>query len=316
MCTGQSGSKQYMDLGPQEYPIPAIIISGKYPGKTVLVTAQIHSGEYPATSAVSRAAKQLDPSAVHGKVIFLPCVNMSGFRRETDAFVPEDGGNLNRDYPGDGSGTTAEIARYFIGELFPQADFVLDLHSGGIPEKLTPCVFVPYRMEKELMPVLQVLDIPHAVRSHNCHGEAGYAANMLGIPSLLLERGYGGLCMQEWIDAYMADILAVLGSLGIVRAPDRTVCKKTYYTEAVYPEAQEEGLWFPCICEDTYIRKGETIGHTEDIYGNLLRTYTAEADGLVLYYRTALHVSKGTPIAAYALLSSAFSMTDHERLRK
>ena len=120
---------------------------------------------------------------MHGTVILLPCVNMSGFVQETDAYIPEDHGNLNQDYPGEGNGTTA------------------------------------------------------------------------------------------------------------------------YFTKACYPESEEEGLWYPSIRENTRIRKGDILGHTEDMDGNILHSYTAECDGIVLYYRTFLHVSKGTPLAAYACTS-------------
>ena len=305
MCGGlcAMAEKKRMVFGPEGYPIPGMVISGKYPGKTLLVTAQIHSGEYPGTAALIHLGRQLDPMVMHGTVILLPCVNMSGFVQETDAYIPEDHGNLNRDYPGEGNGTTAAIARYFIEELFPKADFVLDLHSGGIPEALTPCMFVPYRMDEKLMHMLEVVDIPYAVRSYNEHGEAGYAANILGIPSLLLERGYGGRCEQDWINAYMQDVLAVMGALGIVDAPERDVCTTAYFTKAWYPESEEEGLWYPSIRENTRIRKGDILGHTEDMDGNILHSYTAECDGIVLYYRTFLHVSKGTPLAAYACTS-------------
>ena len=144
------GTKRQFTAGPEGYPFPCTVIAGKEEGKTVLITAQIHSGEYPGTPALIRLAERLDPAELKGTLILIPCVNITGFYAGTNAYVPEDHGNLNAAYPGDPDTVTGRIAQYFVQELFPHADFVLDLHSGGMNEALTPCLFFPAL--KELSP--------------------------------------------------------------------------------------------------------------------------------------------------------------------
>ena len=44
-----------------DYEMPAILLNGVRPGKTLLVTAGIHSGEFAGIPAVIRTAAELDP---------------------------------------------------------------------------------------------------------------------------------------------------------------------------------------------------------------------------------------------------------------
>lgn len=61
------------------YQMPATLIKGKYPEKTVVITAGLHSGEYPGIPATIHVAKTIDPHQVHGTILFIHCVNTSSF---------------------------------------------------------------------------------------------------------------------------------------------------------------------------------------------------------------------------------------------
>ena len=114
------------------YPMPATLICGCGKGKTVLITAGIHAGEYPAIPAVIRAAGEIQPEELNGNLIFIHCVNTSGFFKRTFGLVPEDDFNLNGQYPGKEGGTPGErIADYFVRNFFDAIDFMMDMHSGG-----------------------------------------------------------------------------------------------------------------------------------------------------------------------------------------
>ncbi|MCR5795694.1 MAG: succinylglutamate desuccinylase/aspartoacylase family protein [Solobacterium sp.] len=298
----RKGTKKQCMTGPDGYPMPATVIAGAQEGKTVLVTAQIHSGEYPGTPAAVNTAKRIDPLQVHGNIIIVHCVNVSGFCAGTDAYVPEDGGNLNACYPGDKDTVSGRIAQFFINEIFPHVDFVLDLHSGGMTESLTPCLFWPgIKVSEESLRVAKALDIPYLVQSFNRKGECGYAANVLGIPGLLLERGGSGLCRKEWVEAYERDIALCLNALGILPCTDTEVCDKKVIRKAVYLTAEEDGIWFPAVREGQHVEKGQVLGHTEDFFGDPLRTYHAEDSGIILYYTSGLRAKKGSSLAAYSL---------------
>ena len=73
------GEKRQVILRPdmEDYELPATLICGKEPGKTVVVTAQIHAGEYNGTPAVIQAAKEIDPEKLKGSLVLMHCVNTS-----------------------------------------------------------------------------------------------------------------------------------------------------------------------------------------------------------------------------------------------
>ena len=298
----RKGTKKQCRIGPDGYPMPATLIAGAYEGKTLLITAQIHSGEYPGTPAVVNAAERIDPLQVHGNIIMVPCVNVSGFYAGTDAYVPEDHGNLNSCYPGDEDTVSGRIAQFFVKEIFPYIDFVLDLHSGGMTESLTPCLFWPgIKASEESLRVAGKLDIPYLVISGNTKGEFSYAANVMGIPGLLLERGGSGLCRKEWVEAYEKDIALCLDALGIFACADTEVCSKKVIKKAVYLSAEEDGMWFPAVREGQHVEKGQVLGHIEDFFGGPVRTYHAEDSGIILYYTSGLRAKKESSLAAYSL---------------
>ena len=303
----EPGEKKQVIITPNVpgYEMPATLIAGAKEGKTVLISAQIHSGEYPGTPAVIHIARDLDPQKLCGNLILIHCVNTSGFWAKSNARIPEDNVNLNGDYPGDPNGTTGlKIADFFVKEIFPQLDFLCDLHSGGTTEPLTPCLFFPKaeKVTQRARAAALALDIPYPIASWNEKGECGYAAFHCDVPGLLLENGHSSRCEPEWVAFYEKNIRLLLNHLEMY-ALDRPipVCKKTVYEKAVYLRADLRGLWYPEVHENMEIKKGQRLGYMEDFFGNLLKEYFAEGDGRVFYYTSALAITEGDPLVAYGL---------------
>lgn len=290
-----------------DYEIPATIMCGEEEGPTLVITAGIHSGEYPGIAAAIKTARAIDPKQLRGRLLIMHCVNTSGFWAKTNAVVAEDGFNLNHDYPGKAEGTVGErIADYFIKEVFPNTDFLLDLHSGGIGEPLAPCLFYPVaagsRIREKALKAAMALDIPYIVASTADSGEYSYAAKM-GVPGLLLERGYCAYCLEEWVDAYERDIFLLLNFMGMYRADiDFRVCEKSVFKNTIYLTADINGLWYPAVKEKMKVEQGQLLGHVEDFFGNKIGEYYAQRSGIVLYYTAGLAVREGDALVAYGLI--------------
>lgn len=119
--------------------IPVAVMSGG-PGPTVLLTGGTHGDEYEGPVAIRRLLRSLDPAEVRGRIIALPMLNSPAFRAGLRT-SPEDGGNLNRSYPGDpANGPTSAIAHYVSSVLLPMADFFHDTHAGGSSLQYLPFV--------------------------------------------------------------------------------------------------------------------------------------------------------------------------------
>lgn len=110
--------------------IPLTVIKGG-DGPTALLTGGNHGDEYEGPLALQDLALTLEPESLSGRVILLPTLNFPAVRAATRT-SPIDKGNLNRSFPGRPDGTvTQKIAHYLASVLVPQADVVLDFHSGG-----------------------------------------------------------------------------------------------------------------------------------------------------------------------------------------
>ena len=162
----------------------------------------------------------------------------------------------------------------------------------------------PENTEEESLSIAKVLTIPYLIPSKSVRGESGYAGNVAGIPSLLLERGYANYCKEEWISEYQKDIFLCLHALGIYSYEEMEHKEKVILRKMIYQTAEEDGLWFPEITEGARVRKGDLLGRTEDFYGNLLQEYKAVEDGIVMYYTCGLRAAKGHSLVAYGLSES------------
>lgn len=291
--------------GMEDYELPAVLICGREPGKTLVVTAQIHAGEYNGTPAVIRTAKEIDPGKLKGNLVLMPCVNTSGFRQQHWRTLPEDGFNLNADYPGRPDGTTGErLADWFAKEIFPKADFLLDLHGGSVNEILTPCLFYPKaeKVTEASLAAARALDVPYLIASQASGGEYSYAANHHDVPGLLLERGWGGSCREEWIAGHKRNIYLLLRHLGMYESeePEKNY-ESVVYEHTVYLESRAAGFWYPEVKVNDHVVRGQRLGRLEDVFGTLLQEYHAEGDGTVFYETGGLSVREGDSLVAYGL---------------
>lgn len=122
-------------------PVPlAVIRNGE--GPTVLIEAGNHGDEYEGPIALGEFLRGVDPAAVTGRIIAIPAVNIPAVMAGTRT-SPADGLNFNRCFPGDPQGTlTRQIAAYVNDCLMPEADFFLDLHSGGSSLMILPSAII------------------------------------------------------------------------------------------------------------------------------------------------------------------------------
>jgi predicted deacylase len=292
------------------YQLPVTLINGREKGKTVLITAGLHADEYVSMVAAIKVAQQIDPSQITGRIIIFPCVNVSGFWNRSRR-VEECKTDLNRNFPGDPNGSVGDrIADFFVTKIFPEADFVLDLHGGSIMEPLTPCLFFPATAGEEVLKVSKAAalstDIPYLLASSATSGLYSYAANTLKKPGLLLERGHSGLCPMNLVSDYIHDIYLLLKHLNVYPyEQERSRKLQTIFHEIIYLDTEILGLWYPNMTEGTIVKKGDLLGHLENFYGDSIAEYRAKGDALIFYYTGSLSVKEGDFLVAYGLLESS-----------
>ncbi len=126
-----------------------ITVIGKGKGKTALAMAGNHGDEYPGQVAILRLMRELTPEMVQGRIILIPALNMPAAKAAT-RLSPLDGKNMNRVFPGNANGTVTEmIAHYLTTVLFPLADIVIDIHTGGRSLDFYPCATMHLVSDRE-----------------------------------------------------------------------------------------------------------------------------------------------------------------------
>lgn len=302
----------YLELGQGEFRLPAAVLHGTRPEKTMLITAGVHGGEYVGIQAAIELSQKLKIQKVAGTIIIVKVINVPAFERRNGSMGLTDGKNLNREFPGNPKGTEMERLAWAVShELQPAADYYIDLHSGDDYEQLTSYVYYAGMADEKTVSqsrrMAEQVDVPYMVRSNVASGGAyNYAASQ-GIPSILIERGGMGAWTSEEVRSTRRDVRNILCHLGIYQGKKDY---RTYYpldvTDICYQDASRDGLWYPFKKPGDMIREGEILGEVRDYEGGLLELSVAEYDGVILYQTGTLQVLGDGPMIAYGKIVNPY----------
>ncbi|BCZ85634.1 hypothetical protein PTKU64_93090 (plasmid) [Paraburkholderia terrae] len=204
-------------------PIPiASIRNGA--GPVVLVMAGNHGDEYEGQILVSQMIREVDAEHVTGQLILLPAANAPAAEAGSRT-SPVDGGNLNREFPGDPRGSPTQIiAHYIEHELLARADFLVDLHSGGsslLYHGNNMLAIDPRDNDEKhrLVRALQAFGLPNAFLHAENPVHAATGARRQGALSITAELGGGGTVNAHLLNEARQGVLHFLGHIGLLSGP-------------------------------------------------------------------------------------------------
>ncbi|MEZ0167847.1 succinylglutamate desuccinylase/aspartoacylase family protein [Microvirga sp. TS319] len=262
-------------------PIPLLCIRNGS-GPTILLTAGNHGDEYEGQIALIRLAQEIAPSDVNGRIIILPALNypaVAAGRRVS----PIDEGNLNRLFPGRSDGSPTEMLAHYIDDvLFPMADVVIDLHSGGrsldyLPLALArPGLTAPN--QRAVRELLAAFGAPVSVLTDGDGGGGSTtlyaAAEKRGIPALTTELGGGATLSPRGLKVAEDGVRRVLKHYGVVTklevnaSTGSRLMRSLGRTSAIY--SPENGLFEPLVNVGDKVEEGQAAGNIY-FYDNPLR---------------------------------------------
>ena len=219
-------------------------------------------------------------------------------------FVPEDGKNLNRVFPGKADGTLSErIAHVITEKLQMEADYYIDLHGGDSSEHVMPFVYYNGAAGEEIEKISKWMAEATnlSVRARSLATTGAYSsACQRGLPSVLIERGGGGRYTKEEVMEYCRDVRNILVRTGILEGEEEvhTVSQREI-TTSTYLDAPKSCLWYPNFQPGESFQKDDCLGILTDVWGESRQEILAEYDGIVLYETTILCVGEGDPLIAY-----------------
>jgi predicted deacylase len=281
--------------------LPLTLAHGARPGPTLLVTGGIHGGEYPGIEAAIQLARALDPAQMTGSAIVVSIASPTAFQARMQYRVPEDGLNLNRQFPGRTTGTVSQrLAACVMAELAARADAWVDLHGGDIHEELEP--FTIYSagatpaVRDESARLAAAYGIRYLVESDSVRGGTYGAAAAIDLPCILTEAGGVGQLDPAEQAVHSRGLQNVLRALGIVPGAPEAVEPTTLLRTFHVLTSEHAACWYPAVRAGDTVGQGQALGELRDYFGDILAQISAPLAGVVLYRVTSLAVDPGDPL--------------------
>jgi predicted deacylase len=267
--------------------VPAFELTGAHAGPHLSLIGGVHGCEYSSIAAVTKVMRELDPAQLSGTVTAVPVVSMASFEQRSPFVVPADGKNLNRAFPGDPAGTyTDRLAHDVYTMLIEPADAFIDLHGGDLVEALEPFALYANRESKDLA---LAFGLPYVIDYSESDALAGMTASVAKL-GVIAEAGGAGQ-----LEAHATDLLAngTTNALKLLEMlpGDPDAPRSTILTRFEWLYSAPGGFWVATCRTGDHAAKGDVLGEVRDLYGDVLETILAPADGVILFLTTSAAVS-------------------------
>ncbi|MFD2230407.1 succinylglutamate desuccinylase/aspartoacylase family protein [Alkalimarinus sediminis] len=249
-----------------DWNTPVLIKTGVNPGPTLCMTSTIHGDEINGIEIIRRVFKTLDVQQMHGNVIGVPIVNLDGFLRS--ARYLSDRSDLNRFFPGQENGSTAQRVAYSLfNDIIVRCDALLDLHTGSLHRVNMPQVRANLKLAsiKGIIDGLSDLTIIH---SKGNPGMLRNAANDIGIPAVTLEVGGPFLFDKEGVEATTDSILNLIAYMKITRKFTFFPQTKATFNTSTWVRSDFAGIYISDLKVGATVSKGDIIGRVADPISN------------------------------------------------
>jgi len=277
-------------------------------GPRLLISAGVHGDEYEPIAAIHELLQQLPGQLLNGTVTLVPVVNEAAFWRGDR--VAEDGLDLARICPGDPQGSVTERAADALTRLIRQADYFIDLHTGGTALMVAPLAGYSLHPDIEVLdkqrqmarafnlPIIWGTDYRHKGRSLSIACEAS-------VPAIYCEYEGGSRCNPAGTRDYVDGCLNVMGWLGMIdRDPPPSQVEHMVedpregsgHLQVCNPSPCE-GLFLPTVKLGEFIRRGTAFGSVTDLTGQKKQTIVSEQEGVVIVLRSRPNVQQGDSLA-------------------
>jgi uncharacterized protein len=267
--------------------IPILVAAGEAAGPVVWVQGGIHGDEFGGSASIVRFFQELDLNQLNGTFVGVPVVNLPSYKARYRT-SPIDGANLNRIFPGDPKGTYSQrLAHALIETVFETADYVLDLHSGGIGlhvDYFLICRQGDNEAAKKSMWLAERMgaEVIWQVGGEGSTGGVGTDhLTKMGIPAVTIEVG-GGNFSEKHEQLFKQSIQNAFKALNLL--PGEAPIQREYmvYQHGEFIFAGQGGLFVPACKVGSVIHKGDLIGSIINLYGDVTEELYCSSDNAYL----------------------------------
>ena len=262
------------------------------PGPHVLIIGGVHGDEI---NGVEMARRLLEQNTLmqltKGTVIVIPLLNVYGFINFSRALP--DGKDVNRSFPGTSGGSLASrVARILTKNLMPQADVIIDCHTGSqqlfnYPQiRVTKGDELSHELAKAFHP-------PFIFQRSALRGSLRKTAWLAKKVCLIYEGGEASRFDGFSIARGMAGIQRTLHKLDMCQDAPKTSDESIELEHAAWLRASASGLFVWTKNSGKRIAKGEPLGTIGDLFGTKRKVVEASRDGYIIGHTNAPVVNLG-----------------------
>lgn len=274
-------------------------------GSHLLILAGVHGDEAEPILTALSLIKSLENKAIKGKISIVPVANASAFQLGTRCGTDQK--DLARTFPGKENGSTTEKAAWAISKVIKEADYLIDLHTGGKVFDILPLTGYFLHAEKKILNTQQQMAKAFGLpliwgTDESAKGRTLSVARDFNIPAIYAECGGGLTINKKTIRLYEQGCLNVLKSLEMVDhelkdEKNRFTWLEDYRTGEGHLQSKlpspENGYFVPSLTIGKELKKGDLLGHIVNPFLNTKTRIIAEEDGLLFMLRICSRVNAG-----------------------
>lgn len=287
--------------------IPVLVAKGTKDGPVLGLTAAIHGNELNGIAIIHKLFENLDPKNLKGTVIAICGLNPLAIANYEREYV--DGTDLNRIFPGKENGNRSEQMVYHIGEkVIPFFNYHVDLHTASFGR--VNSLYGRGDMENDTLAGMLNALAPDIIVANKGKASFGSASGLTmrafaiakGVPSITVEYGNPQVYQKEMITRGINGLQNLMVHLGFVNgefqpSKESEVCAKSYWLYT------DKGGYLDVVVDlKQELKQNDVIAILKNSFGEVIATYKAPEDGIVVGKSTNPVSSSGSRIIHLGIL--------------
>jgi predicted deacylase len=273
-------------------------------GPHLLIIAGVHGDEFEPIIAATNLVNRLQNKYIKGKVTILPIANIIAY--DIGKRCGTDQKDLARTFPGKAMGSITEKIAKSVTELIQQADFLIDLHTGGTLFDLMPLTGYLLHPDKEVLAkqkaMAKAFNLPLIWGTDaTAQGRTLSVARDYNIPAIYAECRGGLYAKTSTIHLYEEGCMNVMKHLKMLNS-SFTMQNPEIWLEDYTPgqghlqtklPAPDNGIFVPSLQLGEKVKIGTELGYILNPVLNKKTKIIIKEDGILFMLRISSRVSMG-----------------------
>lgn len=293
-------------------------VSAHQNGPRLVVIAGVHGDEYEPMLAAMGLVEKLPEILLKGEVVIVPIANYGAYDNQTRC--GKDGLDLARTCPGKQDGSATEKVAFELSEIIKTADYLVDLHTGGVMYDISPLAGYMLHSSEEVLNEHRNMALAFGLpivwgTEPGPEGRTLSIARDANIPAIYVEYGGGVNVRPQVTEAYQDGVLNILRYLKMIDGEvESKVVEDRYWVED-YREASGflqgkmpspvSGIFVKNVNIGEQVKEGQKWGDIVDPMTGSVTPVYVDCDGLAFLIRNLVKVNIGDSLGGVLPIEKA-----------